>query len=321
MPPQTPPPPTPTLPPPASLSSPPTLPPPALQEPPPMLPPIPPPPLTPTWPPAKEKVAIDNGKSCIFLDGAGSKFTTIVWDDHKNTKQSATFTSYSDNIVAKGITFENTYNGPFSTEGSTVTQAVAAAVLGDKSAFYYCSFVGVQDTLWDACGRHLFHQCFIQGGIDFIFGNGQSLYEGSEINYSMGPYSSEHGVGSITAEGRELANDPSGFVFTNCSFKGNGKAYLGRAWRNFSRVIVANSILSDVIVPEGWNAWNAEHHVEQLTYVEANCSGPGADTSKRVPWMKKLSATELSHFVSTLFIDQEGWLSQVAKLTNLQSFD
>lgn len=32
--------------------------------------------------------------------------TTIVWDDHKNTKQSATFTSYSDNIVAKGITFE-----------------------------------------------------------------------------------------------------------------------------------------------------------------------------------------------------------------------
>ena len=36
---------------------------------------------------------------------------------------------------------------------------------------------------------------------------------------------------------------------------GEGKAYLGRAWRAFSRVIIANSTLSDTVVPQGWNAW------------------------------------------------------------------
>ena len=50
-------------------------------------------------------------------------------------------------------------------------------LLGDKAAFYICSFSGMQETLWDAASCHYFYQCYIQGGIDFIFGNGQSFYE------------------------------------------------------------------------------------------------------------------------------------------------
>ena len=58
-----------------------------------------------------------------------------------------------------------------------VKQAVAAYIKGDKSAFYGCSFVGLQDTLWDVQGRHYFNNCYIQGAIDFIFGDAQSFYE------------------------------------------------------------------------------------------------------------------------------------------------
>ena len=61
--------------------------------------------------------------------------------------------------------------------GNNITQALAARIYGDKSAFYDCRFLGVQDTLWDVQGRHFFKSCYIEGAIDFIFGNGQSVYE------------------------------------------------------------------------------------------------------------------------------------------------
>lgn len=55
-------------------------------------------------------------------------------------------------------------------------QAVAMRISGDKAAFYNCKFIGYQDTLCDDKGKHIFSDCYIQGTVDFIFGNGQSLY-------------------------------------------------------------------------------------------------------------------------------------------------
>ncbi|CAN1291037.1 Probable pectinesterase 49 [Linum perenne] len=49
-------------------------------------------------------------------------------------------------------------------------------ISGDKAAFYNCHFIGFQDTLCDDRGRHLFMDCYVRGTVDFIFGNGQSLY-------------------------------------------------------------------------------------------------------------------------------------------------
>ncbi|KAK7856813.1 putative pectinesterase 10 [Quercus suber] len=48
---------------------------------------------------------------------------------------------------------------------------------------------------------------------------------------------------------------------------------------------------------------------QQLTFVEHGCYGPGADTSKRVPWMKTLNSTDLEQFTNISFIDNEGWLN------------
>lgn len=47
----------------------------------------------------------------------------------------------------------------------------------DRAVFYGCGFLGAQDTLLDNRGRHLFEKCFIEGSIDFIFGNGRWLYK------------------------------------------------------------------------------------------------------------------------------------------------
>lgn len=50
-------------------------------------------------------MSIPPNKTCIFLEGAGSKFTSIEWNDHEMTGQSATFACNGENIVAKGISF------------------------------------------------------------------------------------------------------------------------------------------------------------------------------------------------------------------------
>jgi hypothetical protein len=55
-------------------------------------------------------------------------------------------------------------------------QAVALQVSGNQVAFYDCKFRGKQDTLYDHRGRHYFRNCYIEGSIDFIFGDGLSLY-------------------------------------------------------------------------------------------------------------------------------------------------
>lgn len=58
-----------------------------------------------------------------------------------------------------------------------IVPALAASFFGDKSAIYRCRFLGYQDTLFAATGRHYFKDCYIQGEIDFIFGLGQSYFE------------------------------------------------------------------------------------------------------------------------------------------------
>lgn len=75
------------------------------------------------------------------------------------------------------INEQNSYNFPPEITTNPRRVAVAALVMGDNTAFYRCGFKGWQDTLWDVQGHHYFKRCTINGAVDFIFGNGQSIYE------------------------------------------------------------------------------------------------------------------------------------------------
>ncbi|XP_030523405.2 probable pectinesterase 55 [Rhodamnia argentea] len=255
----------------------------------------------------REKVKIPQDKPYIILKGQAKKTTEVVWDDHDNIVQSPTFTSLADNIIAKSISFRNSYNNPVNKKNPMV-QAVAARVSGDKNVFHRCGFYGLQDTLWDDQGRHYFKRCTVQGAVDFIFGGGQSIYENCAISVlggALGP-----GVtGFITAQGRSNLDEASGFVFKECNVFGSGSALLGRAWRAYARVVFYRSNFTDVVNPRGWDAWNFAGQESQLTFSEYGCYGPGSDTSRRVSWETKLNAATVNQLTSTSFVDSEGWLS------------
>ena len=58
-----------------------------------------------------------------------------------------------------------------------------------------------------------------------------------------------------------------------------------------------------------------QNYRKQITYAEVECTGEGADTSKRVPWLKDLEGTqELKDLLSSSFIDKDGWIENEPNL-------
>ncbi|KAK9949213.1 hypothetical protein M0R45_004746 [Rubus argutus] len=257
-----------------------------------------------------EKVTIPQDKPYIILEGDRKHLTVIEFGDAGSVVNSPTFKSLADNFVAKNIVFKNTYNRLIKPDrnGRQTTWAPAAAIAGDKASFYHCSFISLQDTLTDAKGRHYFYDCNIQGAIDFIWGNGQSIYEKCQIK-SLAHKLGQNG-GYITAQGRERPEEPTGFVFKDCHVSGSGSIFLGRAYRTYARVLFSGTYMENIIAPEGWSEWEIKP-VDSITFSEAKCRGPGADMSRRIPWEKNLSDDEIIYLTNIAsFINQDRWLEK-----------
>ncbi|GAV78244.1 Pectinesterase domain-containing protein, partial [Cephalotus follicularis] len=259
-----------------------------------------------------EKLKVLRNKPNITFQGQGYTSTAIAWNDTANSSHGTFFSGsvqvFSDNFIAKNISFMNV--APIPSPGDMGAQAVAIRVSGDQATFWGCGFFGAQDTLHDDTGRHYFKECYIQGSIDFVFGNARSLYENCQLISMANPVEpGSKGInGAVTAHGRVLKDDNTGFAFVNCSVGGTGRILLGRAWRPFSRVIFAYSTMSDIIAPEGWNDFNDPTRDMTVFYGEYNCSGSGANMTMRVPYVQRLNDTQASLFLNVSFIDGDQWL-------------
>ncbi|KAH7834141.1 hypothetical protein Vadar_013093 [Vaccinium darrowii] len=238
--------------------------------------------------------------------------TAIAWNDTANSSHGTFYSGsvqvFATNFIANNISFMNV--APIARPGDVGAQAVAIRIAGDQAAFWGCGFFGAQDTLHDDRGRHYFKDCYIQGSIDFIFGNGRSLYEGCQITSIANPVpvGSKLINGVVTAHGRFSKDENSGFVFVNCSIGGTGRIWLGRAWRPFSTVVFAYSNMTDIIAPEGWNDFNDPNRDQTVFYGEYMCTGAGANTTLRVPYAQILNDTQASPFLNASFIDGDLWL-------------
>ncbi|KAM3703334.1 hypothetical protein ACJW31_04G088600 [Castanea mollissima] len=253
-----------------------------------------------------EKVIISQDKPYIILEGESPSRTVIQWGDFGSSLESSTFMLYADNFMARGITFKNTFDNVIPRDIlRNITWAPAAYLQADKASFYSCAFIGMQDTLTDWVGRHLYEDCYFEGAIDFIWGGGQSIFQNSIINVTASVLGG-HRNAYITAQARRSDKETNGFVFKYCSIVGTGPAFLGRAYGEYSRVVFYKSEFSGIINPRGWHEWNHHGEEETITYAEIGCTGPGADMSKRVKWEKNLSEEEVRQLVSIrLFINQE----------------
>eukprot|EP00250_Pteridium_aquilinum_P021225 c25061_g2_i1 orf=344-1378(-) len=258
-----------------------------------------------------ERVVVPAYLSYITMQGAGMGVTIIDYNLKAadmdidgmplTAYNAATVSVFASNFVAKGITFQNTQPPP--PPGVDGFQAPALKISGDKAAFYSCAFVGAQDTLCDDQGRHYFENCYVEGSIDFIFGNGRSLYKSCEL------HSIAQGYGSVAAQDRQSDGENTGFSFVSCKVTGSGPIYLGRAMGPRSRIVFAYSFLDNILDPRGWDDWDHDHTKDQTVFFgQYKCYGPGADESGRVAWSHELSDAEAQPYLGSSFIDGEEWL-------------
>ncbi|KAI4350787.1 hypothetical protein L6164_005203 [Bauhinia variegata] len=257
-----------------------------------------------------EKVNIPPLKGFITIEGAGADKTIVQWGDSAQTRGprgqplgtygSATFAVNSAYFIAKNITFKN--KTPVPAPGAVGKQAVALRISADNAAFYGCKFVGAQDTLYDHVGRHYYKDCYIEGSVDFIFGNALSLFEGCHV-HAIAQY-----TGALTAQGRSSLLEDTGFSFVHCKVTGSGALYLGRAWGPFSRVVFAYTYMDNIIIPRGWYNWGDPNREMTVFYGQYKCTGPGAGYAGRVSWSRELTDEEAKPFISLSFIDGFEWI-------------
>ena len=156
-----------------------------------------------------------------------------------------------NNFLARDLTIENS-------AGPSKHQAVALRVGADLSAFYRCSFVGYQDTLYVHANRQFFRNCEVLGTVDFIFGNSAALFQNCLMTVRK-PGDSQSNM--VTAQGRTDPNMPTGIVLQSCRIvpeqalfpvRLTVPSYLGRPWKEYARTVVMESTIGDLIRPEGW---------------------------------------------------------------------
>ncbi|KAG6385986.1 hypothetical protein SASPL_154870 [Salvia splendens] len=259
-----------------------------------------------------EKVTIPKTKPNITFQGQGYTSTAIVWNDTANSAHGTFYSGsvqiFATNFIAKNISFMNA--APMPEPGAVGAQAVAIRIAGDQAAFWGCGFFGAQDTLHDDRGHHYFRDCYVQGSIDFIFGNAKSMYQNCRLVSIASPVAEgTKGInGAVTAQGRASKDVNSGFAFVNRSIGGTGRIWLGRAWRPFSTVVFAFTAMSDIIAPEGWNDFNDPARDQSIFYGEYNCTGDGANAAARAIYVQRLNDTQASPFLNVSFIDADQWL-------------
>ncbi|KAE8682608.1 Pectinesterase/pectinesterase inhibitor 3 [Hibiscus syriacus] len=228
------------------------------------------------------EVDVPRRKPNLMFVGDG-RVNTFITASRNVVDGSTTFNSSTvgNGFLAMDITFQNT-------AGPSKHQAVALRVGSDLSAFYRCDMLAYQDTLYVHSLRQFYSGCLIAGTVDFIFENAAA---------NTGIVIQKCRIGAT----RDLE-----------AVKANFPTYLGRPWKQYSRTVIMQSVISDVINPAGWFPWNGDFALNTLTYREYQNTGPGANMSSRVTWTGYsliTNASEAQSYTARNFISGVNWLN------------
>ncbi|RCW46371.1 pectate lyase [Paenibacillus prosopidis] len=254
----------------------------------------------------REKLNVPSSKTNLSFVGESQEDTVLVYNDNANTlgpdgaplgtSKSSSLFIYPTDFIAKNVTIQND-------SGQGTGQAVAAYVRGDRAYFDHVRFLGYQDTLFTNNGRHYYNNCFIEGDVDFIFGQSTAVFDQCQIH-------SKRNGGMLTAASTP-EDIPYGYVFLNSeitSDEGIQNVYFGRPWRPYAAVAFIDTKIDSSIAPYGWNNWSNQENEKTARYSEYNSRGPGANPKARAGWSKQLTSEEASQYtVQNVLKGNDNW--------------
>ncbi len=247
----------------------------------------------------RERVKVPRDKVNFTFAGADAA-STVISANVSAAAAGGTFFSpvvevNADGFQAHNITFENTFG--------VGSQAVALSIHADRATFRNCRFVGWQDTLYAAWGRQYYRDCYIEGHVDFIFGNAAAVFDRCQIH--------SRGQGYIAAQSRTAPDEPTGLIFRQCRLTAEPEVkavFLGRPWRDFARTVYIDCWMGDHIRPEGWDNWGIPAREKTAWFAESGSSGPGANPDMRAPWARSLTPAMAAAFAPEVFLKgADGW--------------
>ena len=225
----------------------------------------------------------------ITYNVSGSGGSTCSGSGGPGTFGSATLENYAPGLTLAGVDVANSacnYNH------KVAGQSVALMNHADRLALFNVSLLGSQDTLYtgETAGRAYFHNVFINGTCDALFGSSAAVFEACTIRMNF----------TVTAQ---RGSNATALLILDSSIdamSAGGSVLLGRPWGPQARVVLKNTWLGQGVDPLGWSDWGhnctaAQPHQRAQTwcadvfYAEYNSTGPGAaHLDRRVWWSYQL---------------------------------
>lgn len=250
----------------------------------------------------RESVVIPSNKPYVTLEGLGSTAAATVIVNNKpastaGTTGSATVYVQAKEFYGKNLTFSNDYDE--AANGSS--QALALALYGDRARLGNVRVIADQDTLliYNSARAYVWSS-YIEGTVDFIYGNGSAVFYACQI------YEKRSAGGYITA-----ANTPStqayGFLIYKSTITGapSDLTYLGRPWGAAAQVTYRESSLSSTIrVAQPWtdmsgNSW------KNARFYEYKNTGAGATTNSN---RTQLTDAQAANYTPQKYLaGSDGW--------------
>lgn len=261
----------------------------------------------------KEYVTVERTMTNVVFIGDGPTRTRITGNknfvDGFVTSMTATVVVLGDHFMARNIGFENS-------AGAAKHQAVALRVNADMAVFYQCAMDGYQDTLYTHAKRQFYRECSISGTIDYVFGDAAAIFQKCTFIVRK-PLDNQQCI--VTAQGRKEKRQPSAIIIQNGKFVADPeyyplrfklKAYLGRPWKEYSRTIIMESTIDDLIDPQGWLPWAGDFGLKTCFYSEFNNKGAGAGMTKRAKWrgVKPMTPQHALDFTVGRFYKGYDWI-------------
>ncbi|GIM91070.1 pectinesterase family protein [Paractinoplanes toevensis] len=246
----------------------------------------------------REIVTIPSNKPYITLNGTGSGPSNVVIVNNRSnaggygTFGSATVTVNAKEFIATNLTFSNDYG--------TGSQAVAINMNGDKGIYKNVRFLGNQDTLLANTQRQYIANSYVEGTVDFIFGDATAVFNATSI------YEKRSTGGPLTAA-RTPSGNTYGFLIYKSTITGatNNTTQLGRPWGPAAQVLFRESSLSATIATaQPWidmssNSW------KNARFYEYKNTGSGATTNSN---RRQMSDSTAANYTPQKYLaGSDGW--------------
>jgi pectin methylesterase-like acyl-CoA thioesterase len=230
------------------------------------------------------------------------------------TEGSAVLTVKAPGVTVSAITIQNTFDPANHPEISPYeTQAVAVAAEGDRQVFTQDRIISRQDTVLakspvaTAQNRQYFIGSYIEGSIDFIFGNATAVFD--RCNIAM-----KNWVGGTVLAPNTDYRQKYGILITGSEIFTNGvpvnTMYLGRPWHNTAdawpqAVVRDTTVHSGITAAHPWTDMTTDYPWSWARFKEYGNYGLGAGVGANAPQM---TASEAADYTAQKYLaGTDGW--------------